>query len=207
MNKLFSMGVIFTFLLASCGGDGSLPSVKIGSQKWSDKNLDVATFRNGEPIYEAKTEAEWKAAGEAKKPACCFWQMNEANGVKFGRLYNYYAVKDPRGLAPKGWHIPTKAEWKKLEAELEKNYKDGTVGSQMKSISGWRNNKNGNNKSGFNALPSECVIDIGLSPNNSRGHWWAFDESLVTALITETDDLEFFITRESDGNSIRCVKD
>ena len=38
--------------------------VKIGKQVWMAENLNVATFRNGDPIPEAKTEEEWKKAGK-----------------------------------------------------------------------------------------------------------------------------------------------
>jgi uncharacterized protein (TIGR02145 family) len=206
MNKLFlSALIVSTIFFTSCGGSSDV--VKIGTQKWAAKNLDVATFRNGDPIYEAKTEAEWKAAGEAEKPACCFWQMNAANGVKFGRLYNYFAVKDPRGLAPQGWHIPSKEEWKTLKAELEQNYKDGTVSSQMRSTSGWRNEANGNNKSGFNALPSEGVGRMGESDAYSRGNWWMSGQSWVAGVGYDSKGLFLAGTFEGEGNSIRCVKD
>jgi len=39
------------------------PEVKIGTQVWMSKNLNVSTFKNGDPITEAKTNEEWEKAG------------------------------------------------------------------------------------------------------------------------------------------------
>lgn len=103
-------------------------TVTIGSQIWMTKNLDVANFRNGDPIPEAKTDAEWKAAGENEQPAWCYYDNDTANGTKYGKLYNWYAVNDPRGLAPTGYHIPTDAEWTKLS-----DYLGNDAGTKMKS--------------------------------------------------------------------------
>jgi uncharacterized protein (TIGR02145 family) len=80
--------------------------VQIGTQIWMTKNLDVSKFRNGDPIPEAKTDEEWVKAGENKQPAWCYYENNPANGAKYGKLYNWYAVSDARGLAPVGYHIP-----------------------------------------------------------------------------------------------------
>jgi len=93
-------------------------TVTIGSQTWTAKNLDVATFRNGEIIPEAKTDEEWSAAGRNKQPAWCYYDDDAKNGTKYGKLYNWYAVNDARGLAPAGYHIPTDEEWTVLSTFL-----------------------------------------------------------------------------------------
>jgi hypothetical protein len=78
---------------------------------WMTKNLDVSTFRNGDPIPEAKSEKEWENAAKNQKPAWCYYDNDVQNGKKYGKLYNWYAVNDSRGLAPKGYHIPSESEW------------------------------------------------------------------------------------------------
>lgn len=83
------------------------PTVKIGNQIWMTENLDVNTFRNGEEIPEARTNSQWMKAGEEQMPVWCYYNNDPLNGKKYGRLYNWHAVNDPRGLAPTGWHIPT----------------------------------------------------------------------------------------------------
>ena len=109
-------------------------TVVIGSQTWMSENLNVSTFRNGDPIPEAKTNEEWKKAGKEGKPAWCYYDNDPKNGAKYGKLYNWYAVNDPRGLAPTGWHVPTKAEWGTLVEQLGNDAE-----KKMKSQSGWNN--------------------------------------------------------------------
>ena len=92
--------------------------VSIGTQIWMSKNLDVSTFRNGDTIPEAKTNEEWKAADDNKQAAWCYYDNKAANGTKYGKLYNWYAVNDERGLAPVGWHVPTDQEWTVLSTFL-----------------------------------------------------------------------------------------
>lgn len=83
---------------------------KSGLQEWMLTSLDVTAFNNGDPIPQAQTEEEWKKAAKEGTPAWCFREGEE----KYGRLYNWYAVNDPRGICPKGWHIPTKTDWSTL---------------------------------------------------------------------------------------------
>jgi uncharacterized protein (TIGR02145 family) len=120
----------------------NLKSVVIGTQTWTTENLNVSTFRNGDPIPEVKTNEEWITADNNKQPAWCYPE----EGGRFGKLYNYYAVNDPRGLAPFGWHIPTIAEWGVLgkilsdEGEIETyGVLSTTAGKKIKSISEWSN--------------------------------------------------------------------
>jgi hypothetical protein len=79
--------------------------VRIGTQAWAVANLNVITFRNGDSIPEARTSKDWVTAGESGKPAWCYYNNNPANGLKYGKLYNWYAVNDPRELAPVGWTL------------------------------------------------------------------------------------------------------
>lgn len=116
-------------------------TVTIGSQVWMTKNLDVSTFRNGDHIPQAKTDEEWKKAGENQQPVWCYYAYDQAKGPKYGKLYNWYAVNDPRGLAPRGYHVPTDAEWTKLE-----NFLGSDAGKKMKSATGWNSYTDGGSK-------------------------------------------------------------
>ena len=110
-------------------------SVIIGEQEWMLENLNVAHFRNGEPIPEAKTNDEWERAGMEKTPAWCYYYDNDPeNGKKYGKLYNWFAVNDPRGLAPEGWHVPCDNEWTRLTDYLGG---EEIAGTKMKNTSGW----------------------------------------------------------------------
>jgi len=116
--------------------------------KLCTKNLNVSTFRNGDPIPQAKTVEEWKKAGENQQPAWCYYDNDPADGEKYGKLYNWYAVDDTRGLAPKGWHVPSNAEWTILTDYLGGMNVVG-IGTKMKSKTGWNEDGNGTNSSGF----------------------------------------------------------
>ncbi len=104
--------------IVSISSFGFSQSVTIGTQTWTTLNLDVAIFRNGDAIPQAKTDEEWKAAGENKQAAWCYYDNDPKNGAKYGKLYNWYAVNDARGIAPMGWHVPTDQEWTVLSTFL-----------------------------------------------------------------------------------------
>ena len=122
---------------------GQIQTVTIGTQVWMTKNLDVSSFRNGDGIPQAKTDEEWEAAGDNKQPAWCYYENNAANGTKYGKLYNWYAVNDARGLAPAGYHIPTDEEWTVLSTFLGG---EDVAGKKMKSTSGWNSYTTGGSK-------------------------------------------------------------
>jgi uncharacterized protein (TIGR02145 family) len=185
-------------------------SVKIGNQVWMTENLNVERFRNGDPIPEAKTAEEWKRAGEKKQPAWCYYDNDPKNGAKYGKLYNWYAVKDSRGLAPTGWHIPSDAEWTKLT-----DFLGGidAAGTKMKSTSGWVQNGNGTNSSGFNGLPggyrgsSGTFNDIG-----ELGTWWnssedGTDGAWYRYLGCGSGNVSRGDYPKRDGFSVRCLRD
>jgi uncharacterized protein (TIGR02145 family) len=183
--------------------------VQIGTQIWMTKNLDVSKFRNGDPIPEAKTEEEWKKAGENKQPAWCYYSDNPSNGSKYAKLYNWYAVMDPRGLAPNGYHVPTNAEWKILTDYLGG---ESIAGKKMKSINGWEENGNGTNESGFSGLPGgrrHGSGNCGLS--GQYGYWWSSTEynadfSWGRGLYYNMDQGTSRWLNKERGLSVRCIK-
>jgi len=147
-------GLVFlvSILGISCSESGSnrYKTIKIGDQEWMAENLNNSRHRNGDKIPEAKTGEEWVAYGGEGTGAYCNFGNNVNNAATYGRLYNWYAVNDPRGLAPQGWHTPTDAEWVTLTATLGG---EEVAGAKMKSTSGWAEDDNGTNESGFSALP------------------------------------------------------
>ena len=182
----------------------------IGVQNWSTTNLDVQAFRNGDTISEAQSVEQWKIAGDEGKPAWCFYDNNQENGEKYGKLYNWFAVNDPRGLTPEGWHVPSNEEWDNLTDIL------GGVeiaGLKMKITSGWEDDINGTDESGFTGLPSGCRFSsssfVGLG---KFAGWWS---------SSETDDASsssYFITSKDSklnkqeldkfmGLPVRCLRD
>lgn len=92
----------------------------IGEQTWMNQNLNEPHFKNGDAIMQAKTAKEWKKAGSTGTAAWCYYNNDPKLGEKFGKLYNWYAVSDPRGLAPKGWRMAADSDWKALVTTLQK---------------------------------------------------------------------------------------
>ena len=184
-------------------------SVKIGNQIWMTENLNIGRFQNGDIIPEAKTAEEWKAAGNTKRPAWCYYHNDPKNGDKYGKLYNWYAVKDTRGLAPEGWHVPSDAEWTVLSTFL--GGKD-VAGKKMKSTSGWNDNGNGTNSSGFSGLPGGYRYFYGnFASVSNNGSWWSASEDDATDAWSRGLYYYSYLVRKNyakkHGFSVRCVKD
>ena len=85
-----------------------LPSVTICGKTWTTQNLDVTTYRNGDIIPQITDPTEW---ANATTGAWCYPNNDPALGAIYGKLYNHYAVTDPRNIAPQGWHVPVREEW------------------------------------------------------------------------------------------------
>lgn len=186
----------------------ALENVTIGTQVWLSKNLDVVTYRNGDTIPQVTDPNAWK---NLTTGAWCWYDNNPINGSTYGRLYNWYAVIDPRGLAPSGYHIPTDAEWTTLT-----NYLGGesVAGGKMKSTTIWPNpNTGATNSSGFTGLPGgyrniiETFNQIGLA-----GQWWSlteYDKGLAwyRYLSYNNGSIVKEYAPKPDGYSVRCIKD
>ena len=84
-----------------------IPTVLVGTQTWQTKNLNVTTYRNGEVIPEVQDATAWESLTTG---AWCHYDNDPANDAIYGKLYNWYAVNDSRGLAPSGFHVPTETE-------------------------------------------------------------------------------------------------
>jgi len=183
-------------------------SVTIGKQVWMSENLTVDHFRNGDPIPQAQTTGEWTIANLNNMPAWCYYENDLSNGKKYGKMYNWYAVNDVRGLAPLGYHIPSDAEWTTLT-----NYLVSESSKKMKSTSGWNNGGNGTNTSGFAGLPGGGRSGNGsFNDIGNLGHWWSSTENLPTtawprSLSYRYNDLFRNSLYKSSGLSVRCLRD
>jgi uncharacterized protein (TIGR02145 family) len=186
--------------------------VKIGDQEWMQQNLNVSKFRNGDLIPEAKTNEEWAQAGENKQPAWCYHENKSSNGKKYGKLYNWYAVNDPRGLAPDGWHVPSDKEWDKLiklagpENGASKKLISKQAGKEVKGTDdfGFEGLEGGLRfNGGINGM-SFSVLDYG-------GFWWSiteYDYLNANSFALGFDfDLNLEKIDKNYGISVRCIKD
>ncbi|GAB3421742.1 fibrobacter succinogenes major paralogous domain-containing protein [Niabella aquatica] len=203
-------------------GVAQLESVTIGNQIWSKNNLDVTVFRNGESIPVAggnnandPANYPWSMLNKA---SASYWQSNTTYLNIYGMLYNFYAVRDARGLAPEGWHIPTNAEWQTLISYLGG---ESVAGGKLKEtgFSHWLSpNTGATNSSGFSALPGSM-----RSPNAEPpfpysigydGIWWSADTkqndnylALAYSLFNQSSSITKHTAFFQTGASIRLIKD
>lgn len=186
------------------------PSVTICSQKWMDRNLDVTTYRNGDTIAFVTDPTAWAALTTG---AWCYYNNDPSTNATYGKLYNWYAVNDPRGLAPAGWHVPSDAEWTTLETCL-----GGTSvsGGKMKvaGTTTWISpNTGATNTSGWAGLPGGNRQVNGLfGLIGNFGYWWSSTESSLAfawfrALAYNSVSLAKDSVSEKNGFSVRCLRD
>ena len=205
VSLILSAVVMSAMMVTSCGGDAS-----IGNQIWMAENLNVDKFRNGDPIPHAKTAEEWYRAGENGEPAWCYYDNDPSNGDRYGKLYNWYAVNDPRGLAPEGWKIPSDEDWSRLTDFLGG---ETVAGTKMKSTDFGAESGNGANESGFSGLPGGCRLDGGTFGNvGIYGYWWSStedgtDDAWARDLGYYYDDFYRDNDDKADGFSVRCLRD
>ena len=193
----------------------SYTTIPIGQQTWMQQNLNVSRYNDGTPIPQVTDPTQWV---NLTTGAWCYLNNDPANGPIYGKLYNWYAVNDPRGLAAAGYHIPSLGEWNILI-----NYVGAEGGfsaaRKLKATTGWApyNGITNTNESGFtglaagfrnNSLGNGAFGGIGLD-----GNWWSSSEN------SSSDAWLFYISYQSDltftnppadkiyGFSVRCVKD
>lgn len=191
--------------------------VKIGKQIWMTKNLDVSRFRNGDLIPEVTTKDQWIEFGKLGKPAWCYFGNHEPNNKKTGKLYNWFALNDPRGLAPLGWHVPSISEWDSL-FKLLGNLRE--IGNKLKSKDGWETRKYSSNSTGFSAKAGGWR-DIAGSFRGGTATFWSSTAELWQSFDSRIDSNNagcvtiFAYSNEVSKNSfdkrmglsVRCIKD
>jgi uncharacterized protein (TIGR02145 family) len=196
-------------------------NVTIGTQIWTTRNLEVTTYRDGTEIPQVTDPTEWK---NLTTGAWCYYKNDTANGVIFGKLYNWYAVagihdNDPytpnKKLAPEGYHIPTDIEWKTLITFLKGPI---VAGGYMKAIgtSLWITpNTAASNNTGFTGLPGGYRYTNGsFDYIGLYGNWWSSSEYNVDS----TDAVAYLLgynngnlyrntITKKEGYSVRCLRD
>jgi uncharacterized protein (TIGR02145 family) len=210
IQKSFLLLLTFALFQSCSGGDyeANYPSVAIGNQVWMKQNLDIAIYRNGDPVTRVKDPAEW---AQMTTGAWCYYKNDTSNRAVYSKLYNWYAVNDPRGLAPKGWHIPNDDEWTTLSDYLGG---DAIAGGKMKDLTFWKlPNRDATNSTDFSGFPGGFRDQEGAFFNNKKdGMWWSTSE--VNSFECSYKQLNYNngVLQNNQGNkkngySIRCIKD
>ncbi len=187
-------------------------TVLIGSQIWMVENLKATKFRDGSTIPNVTDDSQW---GLLTTPAWCNYKNETKNGAVFGRLYNWHAVNDPKGLCPAGWRVPTDAEWTALIDFVGGRTVAGGKLKESGSQNWYGANVFGTNEYGFTALPGDFRPSNGIivyhmfnscyfwsstpvSPTSSTAYynWIPYSDKIVTRASTD----------KKVGYSVRCIK-
>jgi uncharacterized protein (TIGR02145 family) len=200
--------------------------VEIGDQCWFAENLRTTVYGNGDVIPAGLTNGEWTSTtsgatavyGEGSS-SCYNYSPDidacdeEQSLAEYGRLYNWYAVDDTRGLCPVGWHVPTDEEWTDLEDFITAQGFSGTVGTALKSTYGWYNGVNGTDDFWFSALPGGYRnFSLGYFTNaGDDGNWWSSSLSGGDAWFRSLSPYNPVLYRANGnprfGFSARCLRD
>ena len=173
-----------------------------GNYNWASDNLNVSTFRNGDAIPQVKSNEEWEKAGKEGKPAWCYYKNDPQNDKKYGKLYNWHAVSDPRGLAPEGYRIPTGQDIKRLIESTG----HGAANAVTKELL-----KGGN--TGYNSKLAGERDESGSFTNiNKQARYWTSDKSNDTRAVSLYVAGKYNMSGDSDfvfgqGFSVRCIKE
>ena len=184
----------------------TIADVTIGTQIWTGCNLDVSTYRDGTPIPQVQDPTAW---ANLTTGAWCYY--NNADTNCYGKLYNWFAVTDPRGLAPAGYHIPSKTEWDTLVSFLS-----GNPGGKLKEVglANWNSPNNlATNLYGFTALPSGIRNEAGnFDWEGTDAYWWSstgYNSANAWTYYAYYlgGGLPSTITKKVRGKAIRLIKD
>ncbi len=172
--------------------DGHIyPTCIIGNKVWMAANLRVTRYRNGDPVPPVADSIAWR---KTTTGAYCFYNNDPSFDTSYGKLYNWYAINDPRNIAPEGWHIPTNEEITSLIAELEKE----PANADKLKISGL---------GGYRFYSGGTFHTLGFN-----GYWWGAGNSFELydhspRLFTGMADVQRNTYEAGYGMAIRCVKD
>ena len=180
-------------------------SVTIGTQVWMKQNLDVATYSNGDPIPEVSDPTAWQ---QLTTGAYC----NYNNGSNdYGKLYNWFAINDPRGLAPTGWHVASNTEWSTLV-----NYVGGAsvaagVLKDAGTIHWWSPNTGAINQYAFTAYPGGARWGSAYGSCGETGMFWTSSatgsEAASIWMNFDNTSVQYQNYPKINGFSVRCIKD
>jgi uncharacterized protein (TIGR02145 family) len=204
-------------------------TVIIGDQEWMAENLKTTHYADGTEISLVENNTDW-SNNLATDKAYCYYENSSVDN--YGAIYNWAAAMNDelsssnnpsgvQGVCPDNWHLPSDDEWKEMEITLgmsqtdadRTNYReDGHVGIHLKSTTAWSNNGDGNNSSGFSAIPGGYRNDDGLFYDNTKTtlFWSSTEESersWIRALSFDQVGVDRSTRKKNDGNYIRCVKD
>jgi uncharacterized protein (TIGR02145 family) len=196
---------IFTSLPIIDSSNNQYTTININGLEWFRENLKTSKYANGVVIENVPTAGDW---GLRTTGAWVYYDNDVNNDIIYGKLYNWYAVSDVRGLCPTGSRVATDADWTSLTA-LYGN--DAAAGNELKVTTLWTIPNSNTNLSGFGALPGGGRGGLNFGDLNNKGFWWTstpFDasSSYVRRLEFDLDTVTRYAENDKFGFSVRCVK-
>jgi uncharacterized protein (TIGR02145 family) len=187
----------------------SYETVQIQGQCWFAENLQAKSYADYTTIASYLSDADWEVTVEGS------WQIPGGlydNLSTYGRLYNWYAVNDPRGICPSGWHVPTDAELTILTDALAGLAVAGGALKEDGTLHWNDPNVGATNSSGFTALPAgQRTVSGGYSNMNSHAYFWSSTSSggaaIARSLFSGNDNVMDYTTNLHYGYSVRCLQD
>ena len=181
--------------------------VKVGSLAWSMKNLEVSNYRNGDLIAQA---SDYETLKNLTTGAWCYYEFKETNGAVYGKLYNWYAVNDPRGIAPEGFHVAETVEWENLIYRLDGEFKAGGK-LKVKGSKYWvKPNVEASNFVNFSALPGGGIEGWAHKGKGVEGNWWTATErdherAWVRCIDHNGPEINKYSLNKKCFFSVRCI--
>ena len=192
-------------------------TVLIGTQEWMAENLKTSIYQNGDPIANITANSQWPSLNTG---AWCYYNNDSQFNCPYGKLYNWFAVADPRNVCPANWHVPTDDEWSLMLNYLDQAAAGGdelnTAGGKMKSsgLQYWLNpNQDASNESGFSSLPAGGLYINGVfSTLGEYSNYWSsttFGPNLawIRFMVRTNGDAHRLLNYKRGGFSVRCIRD
>jgi len=199
--------------------------VKIGKLYWADHNLNTSTFANGDSLSRAKNSIEWENNFKQGIPAYCSVGYNSANDSIYGKIYNWWAVVDLRGLAAEGFMVPSVQDWMGLKSHLNYDTNCRCVptytrsADKLKSATQWKGDLKGDNLYNMSILPAGYVRNDGrfegkgmqvsywtCSPQNAANNIGDSYSTYYIVFKHDKSDFTHDTNFDANGHFVRCAK-
>lgn len=208
--------------------DGNIYNVvSIAGLKWIKQNLKVTKYNNGDAITTNLNQADWNSTTSG---AYAYPNGSSANVATYGLLYNAYAIRDAKGIAPTGWRVATDEDWKALEVFSGMSTGDaddtgfrGTISGKLKALvygdEADNINAQGTDEYGMSILPAGyrestaagTYLNFSSNANTDRAHFWTSSASGAQnyrrMLTRSNQSIHRGLITVKEGNSVRCVQD
>ncbi len=214
-----NVGVVFVNF-AGGSDDGAVPNdlvktlvninefsnwVYIGPDVWANQNLDVTQYRNGDAIPKVTDNNAWQ---NLTTGAYCEYN----NGPNdYGKLYNWYAVNDPRGLAPTGWHVASQDEWETLVHAAGGQSTAAGALKDVGTLHWWSPNTGATNQLLFTAYPGGARWGGSFGSIGETGMFWTSTEAGTDAsaiwMNFDNSAIQYQNYPKNHGFSVRCIRE